>query len=561
MHSEVGEVTGEPWEVPGYVHERVLGTGSSGTVVQAQSDGGGAPVAIKYLSRELLDDLPFRARFRAEAGLLSELRTPYVARFHEYVENSEGAAIVMDLVNGVSLRRALRQAGAITPEAALVTLKGSLLGLAAAHASGIVHRDYKPENVLITREGLSVLVDFGIALPTGGTDKVAGTPAYMAPEQWAGSPAGPASDVYAATATFFECVTGAKPYPGATPIELLVQHTRAPIPEESAPAPLRPLIRRGLAKEPAERPESAAAFVRQLESVAYETYGADWEERGRRALLALVALFPLLTPSSGGAESGATTLATTTVGSRTPRRLAVALAAAVVTVLIGRAAVAGLGFGGVDDQARTSGASHASQPAVGTEATGSGSATGASPQPSRTRPVGAQETDRTGDPASASASVPASAGGSAAPQGQAPPRTDPPATTSAPTASPAAQPVTTTAAPAPAPRVDSVAVDSVGCDTANGIQASITVRTNGAAGGVLRLTWIHGNTSGSGSSAATEEIVLPQGQRQFQQTYRHAFGSADAYLYWGVRVSTTPAAASGEGTQKTVYADSCDPIR
>lgn len=109
--------------------------------------------------------------------------------------------------------------------------------------------------------------------------------------------------------------------------------------------------------------------------------------------------------------------------------------------------------------------------------------------------------------------------------------------------------------------MDSVAVDSVGCDTANGIQASITVRTNGVAGGTLHLTWIHGNTSGTGSSAATEEIVLPQGQRQFQQTFRHAFGSADAYLYWGVRVSTTPAAASGEGAQKTVYADSCDPIR
>lgn len=570
MHGKLGGVTGEPWEVPGYVHERVLGTGASGTVVQATSDSGGAPVAIKYLSCDLLEDLRFRARFRAEARLLSKLRTPHVARFHEYIENSEGAAIVMDLVNGVSLRKALSQAGAIPPEAALVTLKGSLLGLAAAHASGIVHRDYKPENVLITREGFSILVDFGIALPAGGTDKVAGTPAYMAPEQWAGRPAGPASDVYAATATFFESITGAKPYSGATAVELLVQHTQAPIPEEIVPAPLRPLIRRGLAKDPEERPSTAALFVRQLESIACETYGEDWEERGRRALAALVvALFPLLAPSSGGEDSGATTLATTTVTapassvparSRTPRKAALAIGAAAVTVLIGLAGVEKFGFGSVGEEALSGGASHVSQPPVQAEA----SATAASTQPSGTLPVGTQRPDRTGNSASASTSASASASastnGSTAPEGPAPRGTvptDPSATTSDPTTSPAVSPDSTPAAL----HVDSVAVDSVGCSTTNGIQASITVQTNGAADGILYLAWTHGNTRGPGTPAATDQIVLPRGQRQFTQTFRHVFGSADAYLYWGVRVSTAPGAASGDGTQQTVNADSCDPIR
>ncbi|MFH0176597.1 serine/threonine-protein kinase [Streptomyces cacaoi] len=556
MHGKLGGVIGEPWEVPGYVHERVLGTGASGTVVRATSDSGGTPVAIKYLSCELLEDLRFRARFRAEARLLSQLRTPHVARFHEYIENSEGAAIVMDLVNGVSLGKALRQAGAIPPEAALVTLKGSLLGLAAAHASGIVHRDYKPENVLITRQGFSLLVDFGIALPVGGTDKVAGTPAYMAPEQWAGRPAGPASDVYAATATFFESITGAKPYSGSTPIELLVQHTQAPIPEEIAPAPLRPLIRRGLAKDPEERPSTAAAFIRHLESIASETYGEDWEERGQRALAALVALF-LLAPSSGGEDSGATTPATTTVAapassvrprSRTPGKAALAIGAAAVTVLIGLAGVEEFGFGSVGEDAPSGDASHVSQPTVRTEATA------ASPHPSRTLPVGIQEPDRTRSSASASAS--ASTNGSTASEGQAPRGTDPSATTSEPTASPAVSPKSTPEAL----RVDSVAVNSVSCSTTNGIQASITVQTNGAADGILYLTWTHGNTAGPGTPAATDEIVLPRGQRQIQQTFRHTFGSADAYLYWGIRVSTAPGAASGDGTQQTVNADSCDPI-
>jgi hypothetical protein len=128
---------------------------------------------------------------------------------------------------------------------------------------------------------------------------------------------------------------------------------------------------------------------------------------------------------------------------------------------------------------------------------------------------------------------------------------------SEPTASPAISPDSTPAAL----HVDSIAVDSVGCSTTNGIQTSITVQTNGAADGVLHLTWTHGNTRGTGTPAATDEIVLPRGQRQFKQTFRHTFGSADAYLYWGVRVSTAPGAASGDGTQQTVNADSCDPIR
>ncbi|WP_438317669.1 serine/threonine-protein kinase [Streptomyces sp. HUAS TT3] len=286
------------WVVPGYTETRELGSGASGRVVLAVHDGTGTPVAVKYLNDRLRGDPAFVQGFRAEARLLGGLRSPYVVGLYEYVEAPDGAAIVMELVDGVALRELLKQSGqgGTGPEAALVVLKGSLLGLAAAHRSGVVHRDYKPENVLVAADGSSKLVDFGIATDHGATPGVAGTPAYMAPEQWQGRPASPAADVYAATATFFECLTGRKPYAGDNFAELALQHAEAPVPESEAPEPVRPLIRRGLAKRPDERPEDAEAFVAELEAVARGAYGPDWEERGQRKLAALAALLPLLSP-------------------------------------------------------------------------------------------------------------------------------------------------------------------------------------------------------------------------------------------------------------------------
>src|ERR1700730_16693368 len=122
------------WRVPGYSEIRDLGTGGSGRVVMARYDADQTFVAIKYLSDELCADPGFIIRFRHEARLLELMDTPYAARFYEYVENDGGAAIVMELVDGVSLRTMLRSEGPTGAEAALVLLKGSLLGLATAHA-------------------------------------------------------------------------------------------------------------------------------------------------------------------------------------------------------------------------------------------------------------------------------------------------------------------------------------------------------------------------------------------------------------------------------------------
>ena len=284
------------WQVPGYTGLRALGSGGFGDVVLARHEESGTLVAVKYLHGELLADPGFAAMFRGEAAVLASLDDPNVVRLYEYVESPAGAAIVMELIDGVSVREILSRQGATSAEAALVVLQGSLLGLAAAHARGVVHRDYKPENVLVNGDGASKLTDFGIAARAGDRPVPAGTLVYAPPEQFGGSPASPAGDVYAATATFYECLTGHPPFTGDSAERLLYQHLSEPVPLDPVPEPLRPLVTAGMAKNPADRPADAATFVTQLRTVAADAYGQDWEDRGRSSLgeaaLLLAALWP-----------------------------------------------------------------------------------------------------------------------------------------------------------------------------------------------------------------------------------------------------------------------------
>ncbi|MFD9467277.1 protein kinase, partial [Streptomyces sp. NPDC060027] len=300
------------WNLPGYRPIQVLGSGASGHVVRAVEERTGRTVAVKYLSDALRSNPDVVTRFRVEARLLESLSSAYVARMYQYREAVEGAAIVMELVDGVSLGTLLREQGTLAPESALCILKGSLLGLSAAHTAGVVHRDYKPGNVLVDRQGHSKLVDFGIAVHQGAEARAAGTPAYMAPEQWMGLPASPATDVYAATVTFFECIIGELPYRGQSLPELAVQHVSGPIPDRRVPDPVQTLIREGLAKSPEQRPSDAISLLSSLEHAARVGYGETWEERGRHALAALVAMFlvgsPVPGPGGGSVDSATTIL-------------------------------------------------------------------------------------------------------------------------------------------------------------------------------------------------------------------------------------------------------------
>ncbi|MFJ1704749.1 protein kinase [Kitasatospora sp. NPDC088346] len=559
----VGAQQDQGWELPDYEHLRELGAGAAGRVVLAHHRATGTPVAVKYLTGSSAD----HQGFRAEAELLAALHSPHIAQLYEYVESPHGAAIVMELVDGISLRDLLRSEGATAPEAALTVLKGSLLGLAAAHGAGVVHRDYKPANVLVAADGTSKLVDFGIAVRNGDTGAIAGTPAYMAPEQWAGEPAAPAGDVYAATATFFECLTGAKPYAGTTLMELAVQHTEAQIPAEQAPEALRPLIRAGLAKTPQERPDGAALLVEELEAVAGAAYGEDWEERGRRQLAGLVALLPLLLPFAGAQAGGATTFASTALAPPTApgpgggpgpgavrfgRRAKIASAATGVVLVAG--AMAGVAVAGATG---ASGTSEVAAPKA-TTTLGAVPVVEASPVPSASASVEASPSPSASDSASPGASPSPSATLVAPPSpGSTPtPKVSPSATTA--TTKPAsptptlvsATPTVTPTVVAPPLKVLSVKpVFTCGPSSAT---ATVTVLTDGAADGTLNVSW----TSGLSRLPTTHTFALRKGQTKavtFSDTM--PFGAASTLT---ARVSTTPASTLSSHTFDTI---TCNPPR
>lgn len=595
------------WSVPGYIEARELGSGGSGRVVRAVDAGTGTPVAIKYLNERLSADPRFRREFRAEAALLRELDSPHVARFHRYVENENGAAIVVELVDGPSLRALLGREGATTPEAALTVLKGSLLGLSEAHRAGVVHRDYKPENVLVTADAVSKLIDFGIAAREGSSPAQAGSPMYMAPEQWQGGPASPATDVYAAAATFFECVTGARPFAGESLAEIAVQHLSAEVDAEAAPAPVRPLVLRGMAKDARDRPASAAAFLTELERAAIDGYGPGWEERGRRTLAVLAA--GLLLPTGGPAHRGTdatTALATTALedpgrpgtrrfprtptsggraaarsgspgagGGQVAKRSLRAPALAGAGLLLGVTALTGVLI--TDDSL-----SHpASAPSPVTGASGHeagagfappsrqsasppvSSASSLSPAPGFTGaarpPAGDAGTDRSpaaGADAAASSTGGAGAvpvGGAAGGSGTTPPGEPGPAPAAGVQEAGDAR---GTGGPDPVPQdvpgpvaVGSVDIASLEESTqVRGADADLIVTTTSTDPVTLELTWYNSEKAGTpGQQDGATETYRLSGRTTYRLSYRHAFTTCPGY--WGLRVVTTPGAAAGGAYQ------------
>jgi len=321
------------WTVPGYTEERLLGHGVSGRVVAAVNDATGQRVAIKYFDASLVRDEEFLAEIRASVEPLRSFDAAHMVRVFGYVEQpGEGAAIVMEIVDGVSLREMIVRRGPLGPVAALVALKDSLLGLAAAHSRRIAHRDLKPENVLIDARGWGTLTDFGVAVRSDRQMPAAGTPAYMAPELWHGAPNVPASDIYAATAVFFESLTGKPPYSGR-PGQLRHQHESVPVALDQVDPPLRDIVAWGLAKNPPDRPRTARSFLRELDERALTAYGPDWEDQGRRELAERAAeLLPLVGSGGGGS-------ATATKRARRKVLAFVSAAAVAMIVLLGAGAV------------------------------------------------------------------------------------------------------------------------------------------------------------------------------------------------------------------------------
>ena len=554
------------WQVPGYLHEQDLGAGATGRVVRARHEDTGTLVAIKYLSAAPADDPAFREGFPGEAELLGGLDSPYVARLHAYVEDGPHAAIVRELVDGVGLNALLRANGATDPEAALAVLKGSLLGLAAAHAADVVHRDYRPANVLVTTEGAVKLVDFGVAVRGAESGAPVGVPSYTAPEQWAGGPVTAASDVYAAAATFYECLTGTTPYAGTTVAEFTAQHAQAPIPVDRVPEPVRPLIAKGLADEPAERPQGAADFAAELEALAAAAYGEDWEKRGQDQLATLVGLLtlpaaedttaaapqvpqalPAVVPvaaalsGAGGAGSGPAGFPAGQepeggAGDRTPRfgrRAKILAVAAACVIVLGALAVTAVATGNNKDDTNATaspGATVASSPASAPAAVGGTPSAGATTASPTADPSASQ-------PATTAATTATSAGH---------PATSP---TAAPT-TPSARPTKTTR-PAAGPRVSSVAVTGFTCSAgSHTATATVQVKYDGSAAGTLHLTWWR-SASGKPQGAVTmtpQTAKFPKGATGYSFTDKFTFKADQGHPYIGLTVSTDPAAAAGNGS-------------
>lgn len=320
------------WAVPGYSGDRLLGRGVAGTVVAAVNESNGQRVAIKYLNEDLVRDSEFLAEFRATAQQLTSLNAPHVAGVIDYAEQpGVGAAVVTQLVEGVSLRKMITRRGPLSAKAALVVLKDSLLGLAAAHSRRVAHRDVKPDNVLIDANGWCTLTDFGLAVQTDKQVPVPGTPEYMAPELWNGAPNFPATDVYAATVMLCESLTGKPPFTGRA-AALREQHESQPVPLDQYEPPLRDLIGWGMAKYSDRRPPSAWAFVGELDARAADAYGPNWEDEGRSEL-AQRARELLARPEGDGGDSVSLT--------RQDRRRALSFAAIAAVVIVVVAGAAG----------------------------------------------------------------------------------------------------------------------------------------------------------------------------------------------------------------------------
>ncbi|MGW3370110.1 protein kinase domain-containing protein [Streptosporangium canum] len=557
--------------VPGYHEVRELGAGGSGRVVLATYASTGAYVAIKYLNAAMRDDPWFVARFREEARVMVELRDPNVVRLYEYYEDVLEAAIVMELVDGVALRRILSEHGSTSPEAALVVLKGSLTGLASAHAAGIAHRDYKPENVLVQADGTSKLADFGIAARIGEPGTPAGTPPYMAPEQWAGEPAGAAGDVYAATCVFFECLTGRRPYGADHPAALMRLHRTAPIPLEAVPGSVRGLVARGMAKDPADRPPTARAFVADLEVAALSAYGPEWEQRGRRHLAELATLLALTFPLARPAPRVSTSVARSVVGRmggiRRPRLgPRVVAGAAVITIAVTVGLVAAnrepdrLSADTIFTPAPRSPESGDPPAPPGRTSDGrtSSGKNAGSPPPEPVTTPGPSRRAVTGRTVPSSAST----GRPSAPEspGQvrptpAPSKTPPRTATPAPSRTP---PRTATPAPTgtppPAHAVSDLAITGI---TAGG--ATIGLRASTTANVVLTVGFAEGQTPDRLTESSPRNLPL-SGAGAYSRTVPHAFTApaCGQTLYRRVTVSTSPRAAGGPRTRTAeVRGDPC----
>jgi serine/threonine-protein kinase len=265
-----------------------LATGGMGEVWRGTDTTLGRRVAVKLLKDEYADNPSFRARFETEARHAASLHHANIAAVYDFGDaapadgsHTRKPYLVMELVDGQPLSALLRPGEPMDPDAVRGLLTQAAEGLGAAHAAGIVHRDVKPANLLITPAREVKVTDFGIARAADGigltqTGEVMGTPQYLSPEQAQGGVATPASDVYSLGVVAFECLAGRRPFVADSAVATALAHLREPVPPlpDDVPHDLAAVVRRAMSKLPQDRFRNGGAFAAALRDPATAVLGA-----------------------------------------------------------------------------------------------------------------------------------------------------------------------------------------------------------------------------------------------------------------------------------------------
>ena len=262
----------------------LLGQGGMATVYRARDSQLERDVAVKLLRPEYGRDPDFFARFRQEAQSAASLNHPSVVAVYDYGTDEAGPYIVMELVDGEDLASIIRRSGPLPPRQAARLAAEIGRAIAAAHDNGLIHRDIKPGNVLVTREGRAKVTDFGIARALAEAQftlpgTTIGSVHYFSPEQARGEPAGPPSDIYSLGIVLYELLTGRRPWEGDTAAAIATARLTGPVPSPSSvrsaiPPILEAIDRKALAQKPEDRFANAMAMVEALERFIAEDRAA-----------------------------------------------------------------------------------------------------------------------------------------------------------------------------------------------------------------------------------------------------------------------------------------------
>jgi tRNA A-37 threonylcarbamoyl transferase component Bud32 len=304
----------------GYRIIELIGEGAGGAVYLAEQEERGERVALKVLADELAHDDRFRRRFLRESTIAADLRHPHVIPILDFGEADGGVYLAMRRIEGADLSELLGRDGPLDPEEALRLVAQVGEALDEAHARGLVHRDVKPANILVDRDGAAYLSDFGLAKHASspssltGEQSFVGTIAYVAPEQIKGEQVDGRADVYSLTCVLYEALTGRTPFERESELAVLFAHLHEQAPRASDVRPELPpgldhVLRTGTAKEPKQRYATCAELVAAARGALAGERGPRTPVRARTVALAGVALAAavagLIVAVGGGEEPAA----------------------------------------------------------------------------------------------------------------------------------------------------------------------------------------------------------------------------------------------------------------